>query len=143
MIPLLILTNDHLSSHTGNTTIRITNDVNRYSYHAIGLFVPYALANLFTLITVLVGSFSYLHDDVMPDKKFQDIVSAAEDPDLVRVVRERKRSVTAVVVDGKVVLRAGVHERGGKMEVWRKVRRRVVKRRPASKATSQEPAARP
>jgi hypothetical protein len=43
----------------------------------------------------------------MPDKKFQDIVSAAEDPNVIQIVRSRKRSVTAVLVDGKVMLRAG------------------------------------
>jgi hypothetical protein len=51
----------------------------------------------------------------MPDKKFQDIVSAAENPEIVRVVKERKGSVSAVFVGEHIVLRAGT-EKGPKNE---------------------------
>lgn len=51
--------------------------------------------------------YSYIYDDVMPDKKFQDIVSSAEDPEIIQVARSRKRSMTAVLVGDKIVLRAG------------------------------------
>ena len=108
-------------SYQRNVSILLTSPANRYSYHAPGLFVPYILANVFTLVTVIIGLYSYIYDDVMPDKKFQDIVSAAEDPTIVHVVRERKRSVTAVMVDGKLMLRAGPES--GKEVVGRKVRR--------------------
>jgi hypothetical protein len=83
---------------------------------------------------VLIGIYSYIYDDVMPGKNFQDIVSAAEDPTIVHLVKDRKRSVTAVLVDGKVVLRAG-EERTGRVGrrvevVWRRVMKR--KKRMAS-----------
>lgn len=96
-----LLTDDEM------TQVLRTDDVNRYNYKPFGLFIPYALANLGTLITVLIGIYSCKNDEVMPDKKFQDIVSAAEDPNIIQIVRLRKRSVTAVYVDGKMMLRAG------------------------------------
>jgi hypothetical protein len=113
-----------------------TDDVNRYSYQPYGLFIPYALANLFTFITVLIGIYSYIYDDVMPGKNFQDIVSAAENPAMVHLVKDRKRSVTVVLVDGKVVLRAG-EERTGRVgrrvEVaWRRVTKRKKRMGPGS-----------
>jgi len=43
----------------------------------------------------------------MPDKMFQDIVSAAEDPVIVHLVRDRKRSLTAVFENGNLKLMAG------------------------------------
>lgn len=82
--------------------------MNRYDYKSHGLFVPYALANFFTLITVLVSLYSYKRDGVMANKNFQDIVSAVEDPKVVRLARSRKRSITAVIVDNKIVLHAGI-----------------------------------
>jgi hypothetical protein len=62
----------------------------------------------------------------MPDKKFQDIVSAAEDPVIVHLVRDRKRSVTAVFEDGKMKLMAGP-ERAQK-EALRRVKRLLGKK---------------
>lgn len=62
----------------------------------------------------------------MPDKKFQDILSAAEDPEIIQVARSRKKSITAVRVGDKIVLRAGpiLGERKGhglKMgRIWRR-----------------------
>ncbi|KAI9766942.1 MAG: hypothetical protein M1840_006239 [Geoglossum simile] len=66
---------------TRNTTAKVLQwqSVNRYGYNPHGLFIPYALANFFTLITVLLGIFSYLRSGVHPDKNIQDIVSAAKD----------------------------------------------------------------
>lgn len=43
----------------------------------------------------------------MPDKKFQDIVSAAEDPEIVQVAKNRHEIMTAVLVGDKIILRAG------------------------------------
>ncbi|KAI9779693.1 MAG: hypothetical protein M1839_007191 [Geoglossum umbratile] len=92
---------------THNTTSRVLQwrSVNRYGYNPRGLFIPYALANLFTLITVLLGIFSYFRSGVHPDKKFQDIVSAAEDPRVIHVARNRRKSLTGELVAGKVILR--------------------------------------
>jgi hypothetical protein len=56
---------------------------------------------------VIIGLWSYICDGPMPDKKFQDLVSAAEDSSVVHVVRNRKRSVTAVLRNEKLVLQAG------------------------------------
>jgi hypothetical protein len=63
-----------------NTTVKLTTDVNRYSYKAYDLFVPYALSNLFALVCVGLGLTSYIHDRAMPGKKMQDIVQAARNP---------------------------------------------------------------
>ena len=76
----------------------------------------------------------------MPDKKFQDIVSAAEDPEIIQVVRSRKRSMTAVVVGDKIVLRAGLDRKpkealkrvGG---FWLVSRQRRSRRRKMKKRT--------
>ncbi|OCK93566.1 uncharacterized protein K441DRAFT_564791 [Cenococcum geophilum 1.58] len=114
-----LMHNDLLNNHT-NTTVLRTDDVNRYDYKPYGLFIPYALANLFTLISVIFGIYSYIHDDVMPDKMFQDIVSAAEDPMIVHLVRDRKRNLTAVFENGNLKLMAGP-ERAQK-ETLRKVK---------------------
>jgi hypothetical protein len=63
-----------------NTTVKLTTDVNRYNYKAYGLFVPYALANAFAFICVVLGLTSYVRDGAMPGKKMQDIVQAARNP---------------------------------------------------------------
>ena len=83
--------------------------MNRYAYKAHGLFIPYALANTFAFLVVLVGIYSCIFDGPMANKKFQDIVSAAEDPEIVHVMRDRKRSVTAIMRNEKIVLRAGTN----------------------------------
>ncbi|KAH0538880.1 hypothetical protein FGG08_004536 [Glutinoglossum americanum] len=102
------LMHNELLNH--NTTAKVTrwDSVNRYGYNPYGLFIPYALANLFTLITVLLGIVSYSHNGVLPDKKFQDIVSAAEDPRIIHVARDRRKSMTAERVEGRLVLRPGM-----------------------------------
>ncbi|KAF2002416.1 hypothetical protein P154DRAFT_488382 [Amniculicola lignicola CBS 123094] len=102
------------------TNVKRIDDVNRYGYKSLGLFIPYGLAVLFTFVTVLIGIYSYIYDDVLPDKKFQDIVSAAEDPEIIHVVRSRQRSMTVMMVDGQVVLKAGPEM--GREEVAEKVK---------------------
>jgi hypothetical protein len=59
-----------------NTTANVTHwkDVNRYGYSPIGLFIPYALACLFTSIIVIIGVFTFKHDGVHPDRKVEDIL---------------------------------------------------------------------
>jgi len=63
-----------------NTTFKLTTDVNRYNYKAYGLFVPYALANAFALVCVILGLTSYVRDGAMPGKKVQDYLQAMYDP---------------------------------------------------------------
>jgi hypothetical protein len=53
-------------------------DVNRYGYSPLGLFIPYALACLLTFITVVTGAMTYIRHGVMPGKKIQDILAAAD-----------------------------------------------------------------
>jgi hypothetical protein len=75
--------------------------VNRYSYKAYGLFIPYALANLFTFLCVIIGTYSYIHDSVLPDKKIQEIIYAAS-PDHAR----RKSTIVATdIEDGTAIFR--------------------------------------
>jgi len=102
--------------------VRIINPVNRYDYQRPALFIPYALANVFALLVVIFGFYSYIVDGVLADKKFQDIVTAAEDPEMVHVIMSRKQSITAVLVDGKMVLKVGRTPDEVQKEVLRKVR---------------------
>lgn len=81
--------------------------MNRYAYKAYALFIPYVLANVFGLLIVIVGLWSYVHDGPMPDRKFEHLVGAAEDSSIVHVIRSRKHSVTAVMRNETLVLRAG------------------------------------
>ncbi|KAJ4301769.1 hypothetical protein N0V90_003863 [Kalmusia sp. IMI 367209] len=96
----------------------VTTPVNRYAYKAYGLFLPYALANVFSLLIITIGIYSYVRDGVMAEKKFQDIVSAAEDPEIVHVIRNRKRSVTAIMRNEKLVLQAGNSLDGNNNVEW-------------------------
>lgn len=91
------------------TRVSIRTPVNRYAYKPYGLFIPYALANLFTFIIVVLGLFSYKHHGVRPDRKFQDLVVAAEDRDFWHQVKH-KGSVTMTVDGGQVIGRAGTME---------------------------------
>jgi hypothetical protein len=109
--PLLLIIRMHgltkTTSHNVTTNVTRWDDVNRYGYLPLGLFLPYILAHIFTLITAILGVISYCRNGVLPDKKFQDIVSAAEDPDIIQVVRDRKGSVTVELVGTRPVLRPG------------------------------------
>lgn len=71
-----------LLSFNTTTTVTKWNDVNRYGYLPYSLFIPYALANFFSLIIVILGLLSFCRHGVFPDKKFQDIASAAGHPDI-------------------------------------------------------------
>jgi hypothetical protein len=122
-----LMHNELLTNQT-NTTVLVTSDVNRYSYKPYGLFIPYALANLFTFVCAVLGIWSYVQDDVYPDKKFQDIVSSAEDPDIIQVVRDRRRSVTMVRRGNSVTWRAGSEEKQRGAGGIRKWQRRAGRR---------------
>jgi len=101
--------------------VDVTDPVNRYAYKPWGLFLPYGLANAFSLIVVILGAYSFVHDGVMADKKFQDIVAAAKDPEIVQVIQDRRMSFTAAVVeDGRPVFRAvNTSDRIRKKSRWR------------------------
>jgi hypothetical protein len=77
--------------------------VNRYSYNREGLYIPYALANFLTLIAVAVALISYKMSGVQPDARFDNIVSAAENPALIYLVRNpekhRRRTIRVTVGD--------------------------------------------
>jgi hypothetical protein len=80
------------------TTVYLTNDVNRYSYKAYALFVPYALANVFAFLCVCIGIVSFVRDGVLPGRKIQDIIYAARGVAVHRdlALESRKMSMTAV-----------------------------------------------
>ena len=103
--------------------------MNHYAYKPYGLFIPYVLSNAFSLIVVVLGMYSFAQDGVMAEKKFQDIVSAAEDPEIVLIIQNRKRSITAVVVDGKLVLKAANGPERMQKKVLRKAKAFLGKRR--------------
>ena len=83
------------------------DEVNRYGYQPLGLFIPYALGTSLSLLAVLLGLWSYWQDGVLPDKKFQDIVSAAEDPRVIHIIQDRRRSVTVEFVGNRALFRPG------------------------------------
>jgi hypothetical protein len=66
-----------------NRTVIKIDDVNRYDYSAPGLIIPYVLANAFTLVTIIVGLWSYVHHGVLPEKAFTDIACASRDSGIV------------------------------------------------------------
>jgi hypothetical protein len=80
-----------------NATRNVTrwNSVNRYGYIATSLFVPYALANLIAIITVVLGMLSFLRDGTFPDKTFQDIANAASHPHIVPIICDSRAGFTA------------------------------------------------
>ena len=61
--------------------------MNRYDYNREGLYIPYALANFLTLVAVISALVSYKMRTVLPDTRFDNIVSAAENPDLIHLIR--------------------------------------------------------
>jgi hypothetical protein len=60
---------------------------NRYGYSPAGPLIPYALACFFTAVTVVIGIITLIRHGVMPDIKFQDILSAA-DTNIITIARD-------------------------------------------------------
>ncbi|KAL2152796.1 hypothetical protein VTH82DRAFT_3951, partial [Thermothelomyces myriococcoides] len=56
-------------------------------HNPYGLWIPHALACIFTAITVALGTVTIVKHSVMPRKNFQDILSAA-DTKVIRIARE-------------------------------------------------------
>lgn len=82
--------------------------MNRYRYNRRDLFLPYAVANLFSLVIVLLGLGSYSRHGVFPDRKFQDIIEAVGEPHVIRGVLNRTVSFTAEKSGERLVLRPGM-----------------------------------
>lgn len=94
--------------------MQLTNDVNRYSYKAFALFVPYALANIFALACILVGIISYINDGVLLGKKVQDIIYAARNSSVHgRSSLSRRTSLGACVDERGFIEIRVVHEEAG------------------------------
>lgn len=74
------LMHNSLLTHSIDTPVMLTTDVNRYSYKRYGLFLPYVLANTFAFVCVAIGTVSFARDGVMPGRKVQDIIYAARNP---------------------------------------------------------------
>ncbi|KAF2690445.1 hypothetical protein K458DRAFT_328836 [Lentithecium fluviatile CBS 122367] len=120
-ISVSLMWND-LLTYDKPTTVNLTNPVNRYAYKSYGLVLPYALANAFTLVIVIIALYSYMDDGVMADKKFQDILRAAEDPAIVHLTRSRKSSITVAMKDDKFVWIAGKSSETVQRETLKQVR---------------------
>lgn len=86
-----------------NTTVKLTTDVNRYDYKAYGLFVPYALANAFALVCVILGLTSYVRDGAMPGKKVQDYLQAMHDPRFQGSPAQNSRTPSLSAVSGSLI----------------------------------------
>ncbi|KAK0643772.1 hypothetical protein B0T16DRAFT_188695 [Cercophora newfieldiana] len=72
-----LMHNDLLTNQTERNVTEI-RDVNRYGYNPYALWIPYALASFFTLLTVSIGVIGFLTGGVKPGIKFQDVMAAVE-----------------------------------------------------------------
>ncbi|KAF1839004.1 hypothetical protein BDW02DRAFT_594079 [Decorospora gaudefroyi] len=107
-----------------NTTVKLTDNVNRYDYKPLGLFIPYALANMFAFVCIVLGVVSYIRDGVMPGKKVQDFVYAARSPEFHShpSLGSRNPSLGAALgADGVMEMRVGAGD-DGRARSWRSVR---------------------
>jgi hypothetical protein len=90
------------------------------------LFIPYALANIFSFFCVCIGICSFVCDGVLPGRKVQDIIDAARDAAVHRHLSPGARKMSMMAVDdgkGDVVIRlvdVDVEEAGvsGRRFVW-------------------------
>ena len=123
--------NFRLISHSDsvNTTVKLTNDVNRYDYKVYGLFIPYALANLFAFLCISLGLISFVRDGAMPGRKVQDFVAVARSPEVHNHPRlgARTTSLDAIIgADGAYEMRVARDEAGeeeaSSARSWRSVR---------------------
>jgi hypothetical protein len=113
-----------------NTTVKLTFDVNRYDYKVYGLFIPYALANAFATICVILGLTSYVRDGAMPGKKLQDFLGATRDPKFHNSPSLGSRTTSlgaGVGADGAIEMRIASEDSGqgssdGRARSWRTVR---------------------
>jgi hypothetical protein len=89
-----------------NTTARVTrySNVNRYGYNVWGLFVPYAIATVFTALTVFMGVWSFYFWGKVPESRPQDFITAAQEDGLSDVFAY-KNSIQAYKADGHVYIR--------------------------------------
>ncbi|KAH6686890.1 hypothetical protein F5X68DRAFT_134495 [Plectosphaerella plurivora] len=72
-----------------NAMVTTVDDVNRYGYIPLGLFLPYSLANFATLSAVIWGCYLLLRHGPMPGKSFSDVAKATLDPEVGPVLRGR------------------------------------------------------
>jgi hypothetical protein len=94
--------------NTTSRVVTVVESVNRYGYNPTGLWIPYALACFFTAVTVVIGIITLIRHGVMPDTKFQDILSAA-DMNVITIARDpgaKDRPLRVDFNDGIPTLRA-------------------------------------
>jgi hypothetical protein len=72
--------------------VTVWEDVNRYGYNPYGLWIPYALASLFTFLTVIIGTIAFSTHGVKPGIKFQDVVGAVERREIRVISDPRQRA---------------------------------------------------
>ena len=73
--------------------------------------------------------YSFAQNDVMTEKKFQNIISAAKNPEIMLIIQNRKRSITAVIMNKKLVLKAANDLKRMQKKVLRKAKAFLNKRR--------------
>jgi hypothetical protein len=98
--------------------------VNRYSYKPYGLFIPYALANIFTFVCVAIGIISFARDGVLPGRKVQDVIWAArrgfelgdESDEILEAEEGRTESGVGLVVRRDVMTKRDVAITGAEQQ---------------------------
>ncbi|KAH7138064.1 hypothetical protein B0J11DRAFT_513479 [Dendryphion nanum] len=71
------LMSNRLLTESKLVSVNLTTNVNRYAYKPHGLFIPYALANLFVFVTLIACVYSYVVDGIMPGNTPLDFTRAA------------------------------------------------------------------
>lgn len=107
------------SRQPAQTSVEMIDDVNRYGYLVLGLLIPYALANLFTLAVVLLGCYSYFKHGPMPGKSFSDVARVLRDPEVMDSLDQSQCSLRVVEVERRLSFRCDESSGGSrKTSVW-------------------------
>jgi hypothetical protein len=69
---------DPLYRNKTERVVTVWQDVNRYGYNAYGLWIPHALASLFSSTMVVTGIAAFVTHGAKPGIKFQDVMGAVE-----------------------------------------------------------------
>ncbi|RNJ53060.1 hypothetical protein D7B24_002402 [Verticillium nonalfalfae] len=113
------LLHNELLTQPAKMSVEIIDDVNRYGYLVLGLLIPYALANLFTLAVVLLGCYSYFKHGPMPGKSFSDVARVLRDPEVMDSLDQSQCSLRVVEVERRLSFRCDESSGGSrKTSVW-------------------------
>ncbi|KAK3317358.1 hypothetical protein B0T19DRAFT_434807 [Cercophora scortea] len=81
------LMHNDLLTHNATRPVTVIEDVNRYGYNQWGLFAPYMLSCVLTLVTVVVGAITGARHGPLPGKDFKDILATSGDPEVAQLAR--------------------------------------------------------